>query len=221
LARQASGFKKGYYLLEAWALRRWELRLAEVWNGPVSAITPMDALEWNALGPRSKAQWVPPNHPFSLAIPMGPASHPLVLTVGKFSVEENASAIKGLLAADPPIEPLCFAGHNAPHGTPHYIDQPTDEELDTLYAQAQVVVVHAEHSLGIKFKLIQALLQGRHIIAHAKAVEGLNLESRVRTYTSWPEAYELIRKAQVEPWTKEKADLAVKVAARFALPSTN
>jgi hypothetical protein len=141
--------------------------------------------------------------------------------VGKFSVEENAAAIKGLLAANPPIAPLCFAGHNAPSGTPHYVDRPTDAELDQLYADAQVVVVHAEHSLGIKFKLIQALLQGRHIVGHAKAVEGLGLEGRVRTYTSWPEAYALIRQAQEEPWTPECAARAREVAARFAVPHTN
>jgi hypothetical protein len=98
------------------------------------------------------------------------------------------------------------------------VDRPTDDELNRLYADAHVVVVHAEHSLGIKFKLVQALLQGRHIVAHAKAVEGLDLGNRVRTYRSWPEAYELIRQAQQEPWTLECAARAKEVAARFAVP---
>jgi glycosyltransferase involved in cell wall biosynthesis len=221
LARQASGPKVGYYLVEAWALRRWERHVASAWSGPVSAITPLDANAWNALSPRSLALWVPPHHPFTQSVPSGAAARPLVLAVGKFSVEENAAAILGLLAAQPPIEPMCFAGHNAPSGTPHYVDRPSDTELDQLYADAQVVVVHAEHSLGIKFKLIQALLLGRHIVAHAKAVEGLDLEGRVRTYTSWPEAYALIRQAQEEPWTSECAARATVVAARFAIPHTN
>jgi glycosyltransferase involved in cell wall biosynthesis len=221
LARQASGLKKGYYVAEAWALRRWERHVAAAWSGPVSAITPLDANAWNALSPRSSAVWVPPHHPFRQSVPSGAAARPLVLAVGKFSVEENAAAIKGLLAANPPIALLCFAGHNAPSGTPHYVDRPTDAELDQLYADAQVVVVHAEHSLGIKFKLIQALLQGRHIVAHAKAVEGLGLEGRVQTYTTWPEAYALIRQAQEEPWTPECAARAREVAARFSDPHTN
>jgi glycosyltransferase involved in cell wall biosynthesis len=221
LARQASGLKKGYYLAEAWALRRWEQHLATAWSGPVSALTPMDARAWNALCPRSLAEWVPPHHPFTVSVPVGPAETPLVLAVGKFSVEENAAAIKGLLAANPPLAPLCFAGHNAPKGTPHYVDRPSDDELNALYANAQVVVVHAEHSLGIKFKLIQALLQGRHIVAHAHAVEGLRLEGRVQTYTTWSEAYALIRGAQQEPWTPEHSAHAVEVAARFANPHSN
>jgi len=195
--------------------------VVSAWSGPVSAITPLDANAWNALSPRSLALWVPPHHPFTQSVPSGAAARPLVLAVGKFSVEENAAAILGLLAAQPPIEPMCFAGHNAPSGTPHYVDRPSDTELDQLYADAQVVVVHAEHSLGIKFKLIQALLLGRHIVAHAKAVEGLDLEGRVRTYTSWPEAYALIRQAQEEPWTSECAARATVVAARFAIPHTN
>jgi hypothetical protein len=221
LARQASGLKKGYYLAEAWALRRWEQHLATAWSGPVSALTPMDARAWSALGPRSPAEWVPPHNPFTVSVPVGPAETPLVLAVGKFSVEENAAAIKGLLAANPPLAPLCFAGHNAPKGTPHYVDRPSDDELNVLYANAQVVVVHAEHSLGIKFKLIQALLQGRHIVAHAHAVEGLRLEGRVQTYTTWSEAYALIRGAQQEPWTPEHSAHAVEVAARFANPHSN
>lgn len=221
LARQASGLKKGYYMAEAWALRRWEKFMATAWSGPVSAITPLDARAWNALGPRSLAEWVPPHHPFTVSVPVGDAPKPLVLAVGKFSVEENAAAIKGLLAANPAIAPLCFAGHNAPQGTPHYVDRPSDDELNALYANAHVVVVHAEHCLGIKFKLIQALLQGRHIVAHENAVAGLGLEGRVQTYTSWPEAYALIRAAQQEPWTAEHAARAVEVAERFAVPRSN
>ncbi len=140
----------------------------------------------------------------------------MVLAVGKFSVEENAVALRALLAADPPLAPLCLSGHNAPAGTPHYVDRPSDDELDALYDQAQVVVVHAEHALGIKFKLIQALLQGRHIVAHEHAVAGLDLGNRVRTYANWTQAYDLIRAAQNEAWTAEHAANAAEVARRFS-----
>jgi hypothetical protein len=136
----------------------------------------------------------------------------LVLVVGKFSVEENAAALRGLQAAQPAIEPLLFAGHNAPAGTKNYLDRPSDKELDELYVRAQVVVVHAEHQLGIKFKLIQALLQGRHIVAHEDAVAGLNLGQRVRTYRTWPQAYEAIRAAQSEPWSAAHAEEALRSA---------
>ena len=216
LARSASGLRRAYYLAEAWALRRWERRLARTWMGSVSAITPLDAATWNALAPRSRAQWVPPHHPFAVRIPQGHAPTQMVLAVGKFSVEENAVALRALLAANPPLEPLCLAGHNALQGTPHYVDRPSDPELDALYAQAQVVVVHAEHQLGIKFKLIQALLQGRHIVAHHHAVAGLDLGSRVRTYATWSEAYERIREAQNEPWSAEHEAQAAEVARRFS-----
>ena len=216
LARSASGLRRAYYFLEAWALRRWERALAARWTGGVEAITPRDAEAWNSLSPRSAAVWVPPHHPFAARIPQGNAPTSLVLAVGKFSVEENAVALRALLAADPPLAPLCLAGHNAPVGTPHYVDRPSDDALDALYDQAQVVVVHAEHALGIKFKLIQALLQGRHIVAHEQAVAGLDLGHRVRTYTTWAQAYDLIRAAQNEPWTSEHAALAAEVARRFS-----
>ena len=212
LANQSKGFKRLYYLFEAWALRRWEQELASAWTGPVHAITARDAEAWNLRSPRSPAAFVAPRHPFVRAIPHGPAAEPLVLVVGKFSVEENAAALRGLLAAQPAIEPLLFAGHNAPAGTKNYLDRPSDTELDELYARAQVVVVHAEHQLGIKFKLIQALMQGRHIVAHEDAVAGLNLGLRVRTYRTWPEAYEAIRAAQAEPWTAAHAEEALRSA---------
>ncbi len=215
LARHARGLKRAYYRAEAWALSRWERHLAATWQGSVEAITPADAEAWNALRPRSAARWVPPHHPFAERIPLHPANEPLVLAVGKFSVEENAAALNGLCAAQPPLEGLCFAGHNAPEGTPHYVDRPSDEALDALYAKAQVVVVHAEHALGIKFKLIQALLQGRHIVAHEFAVQGLDLGERVITYRTWDEAYAAIRSAQQRPWTAEHAERAREVAARF------
>ena len=215
LARHARGLKRAYYRAEAWALSRWERHLAAAWVGPVAAITPADADAWNALSPRSRAHWVPPHHPFLERVPQHPATEPLVLAVGKFSVEENAAALNGLLAAQPPLEGLCLAGHNAPEGTPHYVDRPSDEALDALYAKAQVVVVHAEHALGIKFKLIQALLQGRHIVAHEFAVQGLDLGDRVVTYRTWDEAYAAIRSAQQSPWTPEHAARAREVAARF------
>jgi hypothetical protein len=212
LANQSKGLKRLYYLFEAWALRRWEQELASSWTGPVHAITARDAEAWNLRSPRSPAAFVAPRHPFVRAIPQGPAAEPLVLVVGKFSVEENAAALRGLLSAQPAIEPLLFAGHNAPAGTKNYLDRPSDTELDELYARAQVVVVHAEHQLGIKFKLIQALMQGRHIVAHEDAVAGLNLGIRVRTYRTWPEAYEAIRAAQSEPWTAAHAEEALRSA---------
>jgi glycosyltransferase involved in cell wall biosynthesis len=216
LARSASGLRRAYYFLETWALRRWERALAARWTGRVEAITPRDAEAWNALRPKSAAVWVPPHHPFAARIPQGDAPSPMVLAVGKFSVEENAVALRALMAADPPLAPLCLAGHNAPAGTPHYVDRPSDDALDALYDQAQVVVVHAEHALGIKFKLIQALLQGRHIVAHEHAVAGLDLGNRVRTYTTWTQAYDLIRAAQKEAWTAEHMAIAAEVARRFS-----
>lgn len=78
-----------------------------------------------------------------------------------------------------------------------------------------MVLVHAEHSLGLKLKLIQALHQARWIVAHEAALAGLDWtpEMGIVTYHSPESLAEAVEKALKSPWDTQQAE-AVKAARR-------
>ena len=79
-----------------------------------------------------------------------------------------------------------------------------------------MVLVHAEHSLGVKLKLIQALYQARWILAHEAAVQGLSLseEAGILTYTDRLSLEKAIQTVENLGWDTDRA-IKAEEARRF------
>lgn len=59
------------------------------------------------------------------------------------------------------------------------VDQPTMAELDALVANAHINVLPSVNSTGVKLKLLNALLNGRHCITNPAGLAGSRIESGV------------------------------------------
>jgi hypothetical protein len=88
-----------------------------------------------------------------------------------------------------------------------YIENPTDEEISDLFKNSYATLIHAEHNLGIKIKLIQALHQSRWIIAHNHAVVGIPFSTKdgILTYSDPKTFIEALDQINDTSWNKSQA----------------
>ena len=64
------------------------------------------------------------------------------------------------------------------------VADPSDQELDSLIAQAHINLLFTRQATGIKLKLLHALFAGRHCLVNPEMVEGSGLESLCTVATS-------------------------------------
>jgi hypothetical protein len=64
------------------------------------------------------------------------------------------------------------------------VADPTDQELDSLIANAQINLLFTRQATGIKLKLLHTLFAGRHCLVNPEMVEGSGLESLCTIATS-------------------------------------
>lgn len=212
LSEYSSGFKRMYLRWEAAKLARWERQLALRWEGPVWTLTSKDAQHWKALGGRG-ALVVPPQKRFEGMPPLTPASEQTMLVPGKFSVIENDRAARW--SANLPLR-IIWGGHGfsnslrslASAKNVDLLELPSDARMAQAFNEASMVLVHAEHSLGLKLKLIQALYQGRWIIAHEAAVAGLDWteEMSILTYKDPQSLAHAVETALKIGWDRARAE---------------
>lgn len=137
---------------------------------------------------------------------------------GNLSVPENSRAASFLVKevfAQSPL-PLIIAGKDPPgylqqavSNQPHIrlLANPTSPELEQLIQHAQMLVLPAMQASGMKGKLLESLLCGRHVIVNPKMVGGTGLHTlchiasdpsafaeRVRTLAQTPFRVEEIEK---------------------------
>ena len=110
-----------------------------------------------------------------------------VLYHGNLSVTENINAAKFIIkkvVSDLKV-PLIIAGLNPDkkleqlinnHANCKLIANPTDDELNTLIADAQINLLYTEQATGLKLKLLNVLYNGKHCLANNKMLVGTGLE---------------------------------------------
>ena len=226
LGAYATGLKRAYLRWEAAKLLRWERDLAKRWQGPVWALTAGDAQAWQALGGHT-AKIVPPQKRFPGTPPEHGAMRKSLVVPGKFSVVENERAARWTAAL--PVE-VMWAGHDfsdelrriAGAKGVQILDQPDDAAMARAFHDAAMVLVHAEHSLGLKLKLIQAFYQARWIVAHEAAVQGLDWtpDMGIFTYHSPESLSEAVNQALNTPWDAQRAQAVRAARSPWTQPSS-
>ncbi len=188
ISDSSKGFFKIYCLLEAYRLRKWENRLAKKWGGEVWTLTKSDSIYWDQMIPKSSSKIVGPMKTFSFNMSNDFPQSKGLLVPGKFSISENENAAKISLKAK--SWDITWAGHGASGSLLRlggsrvkYISKPNDEFFSQLLSASKVVLVHSDHVLGIKIKLIQALYQARWILAHENTVNGVPYSSSDGIFT--------------------------------------
>jgi len=212
LGRQSKGLIALYFRWESLRLKFWERKLAKEWRGMVWALTENDLRFWTGLKPRSKGKIVGPLVTFEFKILESKPISKSLLVPGKFSVKENENALKLSLNGDG--WDIIWAGHGLSkknnkflNSRVSYIENPTDDEISNLFKNSQATLIHAEHNLGIKIKLIQALYQSRWIIAHNYAVVGIPYSSKdgILTYSDSKTFIDALNQINDTSWNKSQA----------------
>ena len=177
------GWKKLFYLAEAWKLSRYESVLRKA--AGIFAISRKDADYFSAK--YGKTVLVPGfNATDSVCSETGRGE--FVLYHGNLSVKENETAAKWLIEnVFASLEVCCIvAGLNPSdkllklaerHSNITLIANPDDAEMIGLLRQAHVNILVTNQPTGLKLKLLNALFNGRFCLVNSDMVKGTSLEN--------------------------------------------
>lgn len=187
LARSTDNFyKKIYYTLESRLLKKYENRVAG--KGKFIAVNEKDKESYQRIFSAKDVQFLPVFLPFNkVESEMGKGNY--CLYHGNLSVAENEKAVRWLLenivkpltnfnflfAGKKPSESLkdeCLKNKNV-----QLIENPSQNEMKELIKNAQIHLLPSFNSTGIKIKLLNALFNGRFVIANEISLQGTGLET--------------------------------------------
>ena len=83
------------------------------------------------------------------------------------------------------------------------IDDPSDEQMESLIRHAQINIVPSLNNTGLKLKLLHALRSGRHCITNEAGVAGTGLEKLVTIATDAEDYRTQIRLLMQQPFTSD------------------
>jgi hypothetical protein len=137
---------------------------------------------------------------------------------GNLSVSENNEAALWLIdAVFSKIDaPLLVAGKGISgaifekarkHANVRLINNPTIAEIDSLVQEAQINVLPSFNNTGVKLKLLNALLNGRHCITNTNGVKGSRINGGVIVHDmaeSWTSAINRLMHKEFSAAEKEE-----------------
>ena len=176
-------FKKYYFFNEAAKLKRYEQMLDKA-----DALVAISKNDYNYFSSNfDNVEFVPAFHPHSV-INCKTGKGDYVLYHGNLSVSENHNAVKYLATKvfnDLPFA-LKVAGLNPPrhlvqlvknYPNIELIENPDNELLDQLIANAQINVAITAQATGLKLKLLNTLYNGRFCLVNDKMLSGSKLDN--------------------------------------------
>lgn len=86
------------------------------------------------------------------------------------------------------------------------IANPTDEKLALLVANAQINVLYAAERSGLKLKLLNAIFQGRHVVANKHILESSSLQSVAHLANTTEEFIDKIKSLQDVEFTIDEIE---------------
>jgi hypothetical protein len=176
-------FRKYYYNSEARKLERYEPRLADA--SYLLSISPGDTEYFSSR--YGNAVFIGPFHPGDGCCAIEGIGD-YVLMHGDFSTAENNAAAlyilkevapkwkhRTVIAGKRPSAELSGVAASLRHVK--MVSNPSMNQMNELIANAQVCLLNASQPTGMKLKLINALCNGRHVVASPAVVAGTNLGS--------------------------------------------
>lgn len=180
---ERSPFKKWFYKRESRLLKKYEARIAR--KALFMAVSEKDAIVYRR-DFHAKAFFLPVFIPWN-DVESQTGFGQFCLYHGNLSVAENERAAMWLLEEvfnDLDV-PLVIAGKNPSRALRRMVGKlpqanlvanPSNDEMQDLIRKAQINVLPAFNSAGVKLKLLNALYVGRHCITNRKGVEGIALD---------------------------------------------
>ncbi len=174
--------RKFYFFTEAAKLKRYESILFKA-----DLLLAISQTDYNYFSAKYKSVvYIPAFHPHTVVKSLtGKGKY--ALYHGNLSITENINAVTKLLNQvfkDSKI-PFKIAGLDPPQSLWRLVDanplvemiaNPDDEQLNQLIENAQVNILFTDQATGLKLKLLNALYNGRFVLANDKMLTGSNLE---------------------------------------------
>lgn len=184
LAKVEKGaIKRKYFKTEAKKLKEFE---SIIKNADLClTVSNADLSYFTKMYPKNKFIHIPCFHPND-AVRIQPEKGDYVLYHGNLSVAENKNAAEFIiqhLFNDTKI-PLKIAGLNpsaslinlvAKYPNIEIIQNPSEEDMNDLVANAQINLLYTDQATGLKLKLLNVLYNGRYCIVNSKMIEGTSL----------------------------------------------
>ena len=219
---EANFFRKSYYKLESIKIDRYQNRLDK--NIPLACISAEDEREFNSKG-FTKTFHLPAFIPYSNVSIEGKTGN-FCLYHGNLSIAENTRVVQWLInhVFSSITIPFIIAGRNIP---PQIIssvkplrhislvNNPTKEEMDELVKTAQVHVLPSFNSTGVKLKLLDALLRGRHCIVNQQGVEGSGLDPYCHIANTASEFINTIKQLAQKPLAQDEIAKRKEILATY------
>lgn len=214
-SNNASFLKKLYYYYESQLLKKYEAKVAK--KLPVVALCEEDAKvykdEFGAKDVKTVPVFIPCN-----SVKSEEGIGCFCLYHGNLSVSENEQAVSWLLknvfhelpvhfiiaGKDPSVELIQLANS---YENACLIPNPSDEELQDLIQKAQVNVVPSFNNTGVKLKLLNSLVNGRHCVANDAAVKGTGLDACCHIGSDAVAFQHLISELFYKPFTDDEIKL--------------
>lgn len=213
LAHQEHRFWKRIYLRsEAEKLKNYEPVLAKATSIVAINRSDRDYL----LRKFARVTWIPSHHKYDSVIsPEGRGSY--LLYHGNLSVPENSEAAAWLVEhvfskIDFPVK---IAGMNPPKFLVEKIapckhiallPNPSDEEMEVLLRNAQLVLLYTMQTSGLKLKLLNTLFSARFCIVNSKMLEGTHLDALCEIADTAEEMLQKIRTLSVSDFSKAEIE---------------
>lgn len=184
-------FKKLYFKIESWKLRRFEKRILP-YSDALLTISPDDTDYFSELLEnvgllKTNVTYVPPFHPNS-TVESRTGTGEYVLFHGKLSISDNEEAAIYLIdrifskheiplriAGKNPSERLMEKAKRFDHIT--IIPNPDEATMTDLIQNAQINLLLSFQRAGMKLKLLNALYRGRHCVVNKHMINNTGLES--------------------------------------------
>lgn len=223
LVTERSVFKKLYYKWESILLERYEKKVAPKAT-IVLTVTTSDATLFKRYCPSAQVQYLPVFLP-QIKPKANEGIGSYCLYQGNLSIAENEEACRFLIESvfRQLNYPLIIAGRKpsaylkklvAQQQNIKLIPDPTEKEMKELIQNAQINLIVSFNGTGIKLKLINALVNGRHCIGNNAAIAGTGIEECCTLANTPHDFKEAILKLKDNPLQ------SVEKANRYSLLST-
>jgi len=178
---ETQNWKKAYYKLEQFKLKRTENTIASAY------IIALSKTEYNYYSFKyENVHYIPPFHGNqTITSETGMGKH--ILYHGNLSINENEKAVE-FIAKSIPIDfnmPIIIAGKNPSEKMHQLIEakpniqlvaNPNENELQELIRKAHINLLPTFQTTGIKLKLLNALFNGRHCLVKPEMLSGTGLD---------------------------------------------
>jgi hypothetical protein len=196
-----------YYAVESKRLKRYESVLVHA--NHIFAISKTETEYLESRYPQTSLLF--PFHGVSESIPEAGIGN-FMLYHGNLSVPENEEAVEWLLEflqADDDF-PMIIAGKkpgaalkSAINAKPGFrlIENPCEPEMAQLIRDAQMHILPAFQSTGVKLKLLRSLFCGRYVLANPAMLEGTDLQGYCTVFRKPSELNQLVNELRERPFS--------------------